>query len=54
MSRDKGARPIPAIQTKANGDRSEGERAGSLCVEEEEWGSGGDAALGSEQKPLSS
>jgi hypothetical protein len=40
VSQDKGARPIPAIQTKANGDRSEGERAGGLRVEEEEWGSG--------------
>ena len=40
MSQDKGARQIPAIQTKANGDRSEGERAGGLRVEEEEWGSG--------------
>ena len=40
MSQDKGARPISAIQTKANGDRSEGERAGGLRVEEEEWGSG--------------
>lgn len=40
MSQDKGARPIAAIQTKVNGDRSEGERAGGLRVEEEEWGSG--------------
>ena len=28
MSQDKGARPISAIHTTANGDRSEGERAG--------------------------
>jgi hypothetical protein len=40
MSQDKGARPIAAIQTKVIGDRSEGERAGGLRVEEEEWGSG--------------
>jgi hypothetical protein len=53
-SQDKGARPISAIQTTANGDRSEGERDGGPRVKEEEWGSGGDETRSAGSIPLHS